>query len=143
MPELPEVQTFINLLKTQVLNHSIIEVKVFVNKLLKNQTTQQFIATLTNQKFNNITRIGKYLIFHLSNNQVMVLHLRMEGKVFYQHQSQSYDVNHVLLIIQFDNGYQLRYHDTRRFGTIHIFSQSNYLNSRELAKIGIDPILDR
>ncbi|WP_391591911.1 Formamidopyrimidine-DNA glycosylase [[Mycoplasma] cavipharyngis] len=139
MPELPEVQVFINHLKPLVTNHKIIGLQLNCPKVLKNISYQQFAKNLINFQFTDLTRIGKYLIFHLSNQKVLVLHLRMEGKPFYQHQDQPYDQKHVLFKIQFDNHYELRYHDMRRFGTVHLFDQKDYLAQKELAKLGLDP----
>lgn len=142
MPELPEVQTFVNHLQNQIIGHQIIAVQVFLTKLLKNTDSKTFSNTLLHQSFSNIGRIGKYLIFHLTNDQVVVLHLRMEGKLFYQKIDQPYDHHHVLFKVTFNNGYELRYHDTRRFGTVHLYDRDHYLTSREIVKIGIDPIQD-
>ncbi|MDQ0514201.1 formamidopyrimidine-DNA glycosylase [Mycoplasmoides fastidiosum] len=140
MPELPEVQTFINHLKPLVTNHLIIGVEVNNDKILKNTTAEALHAALVGQQFTNLTRIGKYLIFHLNSDQVLVLHLRMEGKPYYQHKNDPYEYQHVLFRIKFSNDHELRYHDTRRFGTVHLFNAADFLEQKELAKLGWDPI---
>lgn len=139
MPELPEVQTIINYLKPKILNQKIVDIKIHKNKILKNCSPTVFKKSLLNQKFIYIDRLGKYLLFHLTNKKVIVLHLRMEGKPYYQHKNDPYDVNHVLLQIQLDNDYELRYHDTRRFGTVHLLDSSDYHNQPYLKKIALDP----
>lgn len=141
MPELPEVQTLIDSLKEQkILNHKIINVDVLKPKILKNTTPEKFKLFLLNEKIINIERKGKYLLFYLSNNKCLLIHLRMEGKIFYEKIGDYNDDNHIMIKIIFDNHYQMLYHDTRMFGTFHIFdSEKSMFSSKELQKVAIDP----
>ncbi|MDE5553022.1 MAG: DNA-formamidopyrimidine glycosylase, partial [Malacoplasma sp.] len=82
---------------------------------------------------------GKYLVFHLTHKKVFVVHLRMEGKLFFDELNSPYDKKHTLIIITMGK-YQLRYHDTRRFGTFTIYSEDNYLKSKEIGKLALDPL---
>ncbi|MGL4617315.1 MAG: DNA-formamidopyrimidine glycosylase [Mycoplasmoidaceae bacterium] len=140
MPEMPEVQTLIDsLLDEDILNKKIKDVTFYMDKLFKNCTPNEFKNFIINEKIINIDRIGKYLIFHLSNKKVFVVHLRMEGKIFFQDLDTKYDEKHTLLRISFGKK-EMRYHDTRRFGTFHIFQEDNYKDSKELSKLGLDPL---
>ena len=81
MPELPEVQSVINnLIEDGCLNQKIIKIETIMPKLFKNCDFNEFQKNLLNESIKNISRIGKYLIFHLTNKKVFVVHLRMEGK---------------------------------------------------------------
>lgn len=139
MPELPEVQTVVNELNNCVLNKEIVDVIVNASKVLKNSDPKSFKKFLVKEKIKQISRIGKYLIFHLSNNKVMVSHLRMEGKYFFESKSDPFDQRHVLIRFIFKNE-ELRYHDTRRFGTFTIYKGDEYLNSKEIKKLALDPL---
>lgn len=140
MPELPEVQSMIDTLKEDnCLNRKITDVKTIMPKLFKNCTFEQFYNHIINEKIEDITRIGKYLIFHLTHSKVFVVHLRMEGKLFFYKKSENYDPKHTLVFITMDD-YELRYHDTRRFGTFTIYNEDNYLDSKELSKLALDPL---
>lgn len=140
MPEMPEVQTLIDsLLEEDILNKKIKDVIFYMEKLFKNCTPNEFKNFVLNEKIINIDRIGKYLIFHLSNKKVFVVHLRMEGKIFYQDSNSKYDEKHTLLRISFGKK-EMRYQDTRKFGTFHIFLEKNYKNSKELSKLALDPL---
>ncbi|QZX49343.1 DNA-formamidopyrimidine glycosylase [Mycoplasma sp. E35C] len=138
MPELPEVQTVINYLKSEIINQKINNVFVYATKVLKNSTTNEFKKYLVNEKFVDIKRIGKYIIFILSNNKVLVSHLRMEGKYKINQFKAKYDERHVLVRFVLDD-FELHYHDTRRFGTFHIHSIDDYLDADYLKKLAIDP----
>jgi formamidopyrimidine-DNA glycosylase len=83
MPELPEVETVVN-----ILNHGpacgarIKQITVHQPKLLKNTNVQNFTKFLVGEKINNFKRVGKYINVILSNDKICLIHLRMEGKLF-------------------------------------------------------------
>ncbi|WP_027123862.1 DNA-formamidopyrimidine glycosylase [Mycoplasmoides pirum] len=139
MPELPEVQIVINELSKTVLNKKILDINIINPKILKNSSPKEFCNFLINEKIKKITRLGKYIIFHLTNKKILVSHLRMEGKYYFESAKDEYDKKHVLIKFIFSK-YELRYHDTRRFGTLNIYNETNYLNSKELKKIALDPL---
>ncbi|MDE5767621.1 MAG: DNA-formamidopyrimidine glycosylase [Malacoplasma sp.] len=140
MPELPEVQSVIDSLKEQgCLNKTITGIESIMPKLFKNCSYQDFSSHLINEKIKDITRKGKYLIFHLTNDKVFIVHLRMEGKMFFENSGDFYDKKHVLVRIEMDDK-EIRYHDTRRFGTFTIYDENTYLNSKEISKLGLDPL---
>ncbi len=136
MPELPEVQTVINYLNSKVLNQKIVDIKVNKEKFLKNISKNEFINKLKNQEIKFIERIGKYLIFNISNNLFMVVHLRMEGKFFVD--SELENRKHDYIIFKLENNSYLTYNDSRQFGTFHICHDLN--NLKEVKKIAIDPL---
>ncbi|MDU4142229.1 DNA-formamidopyrimidine glycosylase [Ureaplasma parvum] len=140
MPELPEVQTIVDYLNHHVLDIFIKKTIVHLPKILKNKTPQEFEKLLINHKIVKIKRLGKYLLFFLSNNLVLSIHLRMEGKFYYQAKEEWFNLAHTHIIIEFNNGMQLRYNDTRQFGTFHIYEQQSFLDSKELKKIALDPL---
>ncbi len=141
MPELPEVQTLINTLSEEdIFNKKIADIEVYLPKLLKNSTPKKFKEALIGEKIKSITRVGKYLIFHITHDKVLAVHLRMEGKLFFQTDGNyPMDKKHLLVKFKIGKG-ELLYYDTRRFGTFHLFNEDNYLDSKELSKIAIDPL---
>ena len=122
MPELPEVQTIINALrKKPLLNHKIKKVDILLPKVIKNTTPAKFKTFMLGESIVDIKRKGKYLIFCLSHNKVWLVHLRMEGKLFFHKTSEKLHQSHLMVQLDFDNGYTLGYYDTRMFGTFHVF----------------------
>jgi formamidopyrimidine-DNA glycosylase len=142
MPELPEVQAVIDtLLSKHITNHKFTNVIVYKAKLLKNSTPDELNDFVKNEVIYNIERIGKYLVFKLSYHKVMVIHLRMEGKLFYEQQKYTLQRNHLRVEFRFNNKKALRFYDSRMFGTLHIFNnKKDYLNSSIIKKIAIDPL---
>ena len=72
MPELPEVET----VKEALIHHA---------KMIKTDSANHFKNKVIGQKFIDIKRRGKYLIFELTDYDLLS-HLRMEGKFFYDSQ---------------------------------------------------------
>ncbi len=70
------------------------------------------------REFVDIDRIGKWLMFDL-NDYYLLSHLRMEGKYFVK-KSTDEIIKHEHIIISFDDGTDLRYHDTRKFGRMNL-----------------------
>ena len=89
MPEIAEVETVRNTLKKRILNKEIKEVKVLYNKMLDN-SEEDFVKVLTNNKIKDIKRVGKWLIFEL-NDHYLLSHLRMEGKYFLKNSDELYE----------------------------------------------------
>ncbi|WEK82812.1 MAG: DNA-formamidopyrimidine glycosylase [Mycoplasma sp.] len=142
MPELPEVTTVIKVLKDNgIINKKIIDTKVLKPKVIKNTTTKNFIKFFKNEKVLDIERRGKYIIFCLTNNKYWMVHLRMEGKLFFEKNDKDISARHLMCQMFFNNNYVLGYYDSRMFGTFHIFNDRESLeNSKELKKIAIDPL---
>ncbi|MBR4275168.1 MAG: DNA-formamidopyrimidine glycosylase, partial [Bacilli bacterium] len=81
MPELPEVETVVRILNGFVPNKTIKDIRIFHEKSVLTPASV-FKAALIGETFLPCTRIGKFIIFHLSNDKVVISHLRMEGKYF-------------------------------------------------------------
>ena len=141
MPELPEVTTIINKLKnTSMIGKKIIDVVFYKPKVIKNASVDSFKSFLVNESIVDISRKGKYILFKLTNHKWWVVHLRMEGKLFYQNSNEKIINNFLMVEIVFDNNYVLGYYDSRMFGTFHIYTDDEIKNSKELNKVAIDPL---
>ncbi len=117
MPELPEVETVLRTLEGQISDREIISVNILYPKIVENDP-EDFIKKLTHQHFRGFHRRGKYLLFEM-DDFFFVSHLRMEGKYYLQQPEDPYD-RHTHVVFQLDDGRQLRYHDTRKFGRMEI-----------------------
>ena len=156
MPELPEVETVRLILKDWVVNKTIKDIRILYNKLVDNVKPAEFVSALKGQTFRDVKRYGKYLVFVLDNN-VVVSHLRMEGKYYYGHYKGSsfkegyeydpktapkdHNLKHVHLIFEFTDGSILMYHDVRKFGRMELSTELKCHSDTPLATLGIDPFL--
>lgn len=117
MPELPEVETVLRTLETQIKGEEITYVKVLLPKMI-DRPIPTFCDALTGRHFLTFERRGKYLLFGLED-VILVSHLRMEGKYWLKQAEDPID-RHTHMIFGLTNGRELRYHDTRKFGTMEL-----------------------
>lgn len=139
MPELPEVQVVINYLNSKVKNQKVLNLEIINDKVLKNSTEKQFYDFLKGETILYLERKGKYLIIHLTNHKIWLVHLRMEGKLFTTEKGAFFDRFHTMVNIEL-NDYDLRFNDTRRFGTFHILYEKELDTFPELTRVAIDPL---
>lgn len=139
MPELPEVETVKRVLLPIVKDRTILSIDVLRKTIVNNQE-DDFIKYYQNEKFLDITRIGKFLIFHLTNNKVLISHLRMEGKYIELLESDE-NTKYARVIFHLDNNHKLCYDDSRSFGRMIIANEDNYRNEKEIAKLGPEPFV--
>ncbi len=140
MPELPEVETVKRILLQKILNYKITDVRIFHSKLIKNIDFEEFKSLIINKEIINLKRIGKYLIFCIEE-YVLLSHLRMEGKYYFidKKDANKYNLKHRMIEFELDYDKLLIYLDTRKFGTMHLYSKNYYLKSKPLQKIGLEP----
>ena len=98
---------------------------------------EEITKILTNNTFKNITTYGKWLIFDFGEYS-MLSHLRMEGKYFYEESSSEIE-KHTHIIFHLNDGYDLRYNDTRKFGKMSLVKTEEIFDNNSIKKLGLEP----
>lgn len=137
MPELPEVETVRTILNRVIVGAKIEKVDVRYRGIIKTDV-DTFCQTLQAQTFLKVDRIGKYLLFFLTNDLVVISHLRMEGK-YVEKFAEDELTKHGHVNFYLADGRILSYEDTRKFGTMELATTSTYLNVASLSKLGPEP----
>ncbi len=78
MPELPEVEVIRRFLKDTIVGATITDVKILEAKSFSGDKDQ-----IIGKKIIKLSRIGKQLSIHLSNNLLLLIHLKMTGQFIY------------------------------------------------------------
>lgn len=140
MPELPEVETVVRTLKKQIKGKTFKKINIRYGKILKTDTETAFKKKLIGQTINDIKRAGKHIIFIL-DDYALISHLRMEGKYYIFKNSNEVEVGreHVMIEFEMSDGTIIFYHDTRRFGTMHLLPLKEYMGLDPLNKLGPEP----
>ncbi len=133
MPELPEVETVKRTLELKMLNWEIKNVSVYYENIMPDAKD----INLKGEKIVALERVGKFLIFKLSN-YVIVSHMRMEGRFFLKEDIEP-KTKHEHVKITFTNNMSIRYVDTRKFGRLLIKSHDDYLNTPPLSNVAKEP----
>ncbi len=137
MPELPEVETVKNVLLKEVKNKKIISATIYWENIIACPSIKEFQKQIKNQNIKDITRRGKWLVFHL-DDYYLLSHLRMEGKYFIKKTSAPKE-KHQHVIFHLSDGTDLRYHDTRKFGKMYLLKKQNAFNEKPLSDLGLEP----
>lgn len=137
MPELPEVETVKRILEPVVSGKKILDIRIFreANVL---SGADNLRKSLIGESFLSVDRKGKFLIFHLTGDFVLLSHLRMEGKYF-ERKAGSSPEKHDILIFDFYDGSALAYNDVRKFGVLELKQESDYLSTPPLSELGKEP----
>ena len=137
MPELPEVETVKESLKLRLNNKKIIRTRVLWDNIIAYPSKEKFIKETANQSINNVKRRGKFLLFDL-DDYYLLSHLRMEGKYFFK--TKDDDINkHEHVIFDLDDGSELRYMDTRKFGKMYLIKKEDIDKIGPLKDLGLEP----
>lgn len=135
MPEIAEVKTVAKVLKKQLLNKKIKNIKILYKGIITNDI-DFFKESLINNEIKDIKTKGKWLLFYL-NDYILLSHLRMEGKYFIKDINKTIE-KHEHVIFEFDD-FSLRYHDTRKFGKMTLIKYSELDSYEPLKKLGPEP----
>jgi len=145
MPELPEVETICNSLKSNVKGSIIKDVEVKTKKLRYKIQTHHVKEILGNE-IQSIVRRGKYILFFLSGDFVLLFHMGMSGSFNISHlHSQRKKHDHILFILENRKKKKkiLAFNDPRRFGCFIIIKKEKISCYRLLHHLGPDPLDDR
>ncbi|OLN22661.1 DNA-formamidopyrimidine glycosylase [Domibacillus antri] len=138
MPELPEVETVRRTLMDLAAGKTVAKTDVRWPKIIKHpEEPAQFQDALAGETIREISRRGKFLIFHL-DHYALVSHLRMEGKFSVNEQAEP-EAPHTHVVFTFTDGTQLRYRDVRKFGTMHLFKKGTESGLAPLIGLGPEP----
>lgn len=152
MPELPEVETLKKDLTRVIKGRTIKSVQVDWPKMVKPLSIKSFQQKLKNKKITGIKRRAKMLIFELSNNDFLLIHLKMTGQLIFQPKSgkavvgghpqeggvENLPNKYTHVIITFKDGSTLFFNDLRKFGWIRYVRLSEL--EKELEKFGLEPL---
>ncbi|MBU2702464.1 formamidopyrimidine-DNA glycosylase [Sporomusaceae bacterium BoRhaA] len=138
MPEMPEVETIRRQLADKLLGHTIMDMDIRLSRLFKWPEASEVKAHLIHQTIVAVTRRGKYLLFTLSNEKILVVHLRMTGRLLYQAKQEQEDA-YTRIVFYLENKHVLIYADTRTLGTLYVMSEPELARISGLATMGPEP----
>lgn len=136
MPELPEVENVKNTLAPHVVGKKINNVEVYIERLVKHPIVENFVAELKSLTIKDLKRRGKYLLFELSKDKLMVIHLRMTGALIYTDDAEPPKYSRIKFQLNKGN---LWYTDVRTLGTIHLLNKGENI-IKGLANLGPEPL---
>lgn len=138
MPELPEVETLRKSIEPFLLNKRILAVDILEIRLRWPVVPNDFDRWVKNVKVIKLSRRSKYLLWHLENDAVVVIHLGMSGRLGLFQKSDPLE-KHTHLIFNFKDQ-QIRFRDPRRFGLVEVIPQGGLAHYPRFKNLGVEPL---
>jgi formamidopyrimidine-DNA glycosylase len=138
MPELPEVETVCRGLAKALTGAKILHADVR-RPDLRFPLPKNLAAQLKSRNIESVTRRAKYIVMALDNQQSLLLHLGMSGRMVITHHATPPE-KHDHLIFTFDNGAIVRFNDPRRFGMCDLVVTDTLDDHKLLRHLGVEPL---
>ena len=144
MPELPEVETVRRALAPVLIQHYV--TAAFVGRDdLRWPLPENLAGRLVGRQFTNIDRRGKYVLMHLDQQDILLLHLGMSGSIrIYDTPPSLGKHDHIMLTMAASPTAAARNYivlnDPRRFGWVDLFSATHQDHHKLLRHMGPEPL---
>lgn len=139
MPELPEVEAIRRVIEPQIQGLTIEQITVSRREVVAHPTADEFCRCLTGQIFDSMTRRGKFLVIRLKSGDKIIIHLRMTGCLLVTPTAHP-EEKHTHIIFRLNNGKELRFSDTRRFGRFWLLKKGKADTYSGIEKLGKEPL---
>ncbi len=136
MPELPEIETVKRTLTPLICGRIIQKLEIRLAKILRPEP-KVFQKSLPGQRIKALSRRGKILIIHLTQN-VLLFHFRMTGNLVCLFPRDP-EPRYTHLLFYLDQGLRLAYTDLRQFGWIELIKEEDLSHHWIWSKLGPEP----
>lgn len=138
MPELPEVETVVRNLRAPLTGRQVTEMWYDWARTIHSPAPELFSDRVRGQTFRRITRRAKYIVCELDHD-FLVVHLKMTGRLYVvPHNAIDEADRWVHFKLSLDNGHELRFSDSRKFGKVYLTDDLNKITGA----LGPEPLED-
>jgi formamidopyrimidine-DNA glycosylase len=136
VPELPEVETVTRGLREALLGRTITGATVSWPRTIGRPAMDEFILRVAGRRVLSVTRRGKYVLIGFDEGHLLI-HLKMSGRLRMAPAGEPSDP-YVRVWFDLDDGRQLRFQDTRKFGRVYLVDDP----AEVTAGLGPEPLAD-
>lgn len=136
MPELPEVETVARGLRSLLTGRTFVNAFVGWPRTIARPEEDEFPKAIVGRRVVSVGRRGKYVVIELDQGFLLV-HLKMSGRLQVVPADELVD-KHVHLLLDLDDGWQLRFRDVRKFGRVYLVEDPADVT----AELGPEPLSD-
>ncbi len=136
MPELPEVETIRRQLAPELEGRTLARVEILDPRWTRPELPAEVARLLRGARVDRVARAGKYLIWELSEDRHLLIHLRMTGALLFD---PAIEPAHVRVRFELDDGHLLVYNDPRRFGTGQLLHGTGARERYLAQRLGAEP----
>jgi len=138
VPELPEVETICRGLAPVLEGRRIVQC-LLRRKDLRFPFPRGFAQKIQGARITRIERRAKYILLHLDNGSTVLLHLGMSGRLHRVDAARPF-AKHDHVILTTDQGNEVRFNDSRRFGILDIMPTAQADAHKLLRHLGPEPL---
>ena len=139
MPELPEVETVVRDLRTELVGRRFQQVSVIRADVWRAPLAEMLPSLLPGERIVAVERRGKYILIELHSGEHLMVHLGMTGHLLVTGASTPL-AKHTHFRALLDDGRELRFDDVRRFGRLAYGSRLTLEDARILPALGLEPL---
>jgi formamidopyrimidine-DNA glycosylase len=142
VPELPEVETIRRSLLPKLVGHTVTGVEILWPRAVRFPAPEAFAAAIRGRRVEDLERRGKHLIVRLSGGRLLVVHLRMTGRLLYRDEADEVSP-YTTVLFHLDSGKALQVMDVRKFGVLHLICPEEWDRVQSLRGLGVEPLSER
>lgn len=135
MPELPEVETIKKDLQPRLTGRTIVGLTVGWKGCVDRPSVEEFSRLILGKRIEDVGRRGKFLVLTLSGGRMLLVHLRMTGRLLLVDSTVPWQP-HTHLSFRLDNGEELRFVIVRKFGRLYLVDDPQEV----LGDLGPEPL---
>jgi formamidopyrimidine-DNA glycosylase len=136
MPELPEVETVARGLHRLLVGRTIVGATVHWPRTIAFPPVDEFHKGVVGRQVVSVGRRGKYVVLNLDRG-CLLIHLKMTGRLLVVPAGDPVD-DHTHALFDLDDGSQLRFQDTRKFGRVYLVDDPEQVT----AQLGPEPLAE-
>lgn len=138
MPEIPDLEAIRAFLNERIVGVEITKAEALIPYVVRSGAAD-FEATLTGNRFGEVLRRGKFLLFGLADERVLVINPMLAGRFQYVQPSARKKAR-TCIVLTLANGWQLRYSDRRVMGKIYVVPAEEIMTVPMFADMGPDAL---
>lgn len=138
MPEIPDLEAIRAFLNERIVGREITEAQALIPVVFR-VPSADFAATMVGNRFEHITRRGKFLIFALADEHLLVINAMLTGRFHYARPEEKKRAK-TCMLLTFDDGRQLRYSDQMLMGKVYVVEIDALASIPQFAEMGPDAL---
>jgi formamidopyrimidine-DNA glycosylase len=119
MPELPDLEVIKEFLQDHIVGQEIAEAEVVRPIVMRNLAGGDFATRLADQRIEQVSRRGKFLILALDSGHYLVINPMLAGRLHYAPRRER-RLRKTFVILRLADGMDLRYTDARSMGKVYL-----------------------
>ena len=135
MPELPEVETVARDLGRLIVGATISGARVSWSRSVRTPAADLLGTALAGRRVESVGRRAKLVVFGLSGQAVLTIHLKMTGQLFVVPAELPEDP-YVRVVLELADGREIRFRDIRKFGRVGLYER----DGTPFAAFGPEPL---